>query len=95
MLQSCDMGQTALLPFQRKACLGFFHLKNPTASAGFLPCTTCLHSASSVFAVHISCSITTVFVFRKPLFISKLYRIYVCYMNITLYITFSIICGFT
>ena len=30
------MGQTALLPFRRKACWGFFFaLKNPTASAGF------------------------------------------------------------
>jgi len=25
----------------------------------------------------------------------KLYRIYVCYTNITLYIAFGIICGFT
>ena len=32
------MGQTALLPFRRKACWGFFFaLKNPTASAGFEP----------------------------------------------------------
>jgi hypothetical protein len=37
----------------------------------------------------------SVFVFRKPLFISKLYRIYVCYMNITLYIAFGLIRGFT
>jgi hypothetical protein len=32
-----DMGQTALLPLRRKACWGFFRLKNPTASAGFEP----------------------------------------------------------
>ena len=31
------MGQTALLPFQRKACWGFFRPENPTASAGFEP----------------------------------------------------------
>ena len=32
------MGQTALLPFRRKACWGFFFaLKNPTDSAGFEP----------------------------------------------------------
>jgi hypothetical protein len=37
MPQSCDMGQTALLPFRRKACWGFFHPKNPTAWAGFQP----------------------------------------------------------
>jgi hypothetical protein len=37
MPQSCDMGQTALLPLQRKVCCGFFHPKNPTASAGFEP----------------------------------------------------------
>ena len=30
-----DMGPTALLPLRRKACLGFFRPKNPTASAGF------------------------------------------------------------
>jgi hypothetical protein len=34
--QSCDMGQTALLPLRRKACCGFFSPKNPTASAGFV-----------------------------------------------------------
>jgi hypothetical protein len=28
MLQICDMGQTALLPFCRKACWGFFRPKN-------------------------------------------------------------------
>jgi hypothetical protein len=32
-----DMGQTALLPFRRKACWGFFRPKNPTTSAGFEP----------------------------------------------------------
>src|SRR5215510_11077936 len=37
MPQICDMGQTALLPFRRKACCGFFRPKNPTASAGFEP----------------------------------------------------------
>ena len=31
------MGQTALLPFWKKACWGFFVLKNPTASVGFEP----------------------------------------------------------
>ena len=31
------MGPTALLPLRRKACWGFFALKNPTASAGFEP----------------------------------------------------------
>jgi hypothetical protein len=37
MPQSCDMGQTALLPLRRKASWGFFRLKNSTASAGFEP----------------------------------------------------------
>jgi hypothetical protein len=37
MPQICDMGQTALLHLQRKACCGFFRPKNPTASAGFEP----------------------------------------------------------
>ena len=37
MLQIYDMGPTALLPLQRKACWGFFHPKNPTTSAGFEP----------------------------------------------------------
>jgi hypothetical protein len=37
MPQNCDMGQTVLLPLRRKACWGFFHPKNPTASAGFEP----------------------------------------------------------
>ena len=32
-----DMGPTALLPFRRKACWGYFRPKNPTASAGFEP----------------------------------------------------------
>jgi hypothetical protein len=41
-----DMGQTALLPLQRKACWGFFRPKNPTASAGFEP--TVLNSLSSL-----------------------------------------------
>jgi hypothetical protein len=31
------MGPTALLPLRRKACWGFFALKNPTASAGYEP----------------------------------------------------------
>jgi hypothetical protein len=34
-----------------------------------LPCRTCLHSASSVLAVCVSCHYIAVFVFRKPLFI--------------------------
>jgi len=33
-----------------------------------LPCRTCLHSASSILAVHISCRVIEVFVFRKSLF---------------------------
>jgi hypothetical protein len=38
MLQICDMGQTALLPLQRKVMLWiFFRTKNLTASAGFEP----------------------------------------------------------
>jgi hypothetical protein len=37
MLQICDMGQTALHPFRRKACWGFFRPKNLTASAGSKP----------------------------------------------------------
>jgi hypothetical protein len=60
-----------------------------------LPCRTCLHSASCVLAVQISCCVMAVFVFRKHLFINKLYRIYVCYTNIMLYIAFIVICGFT
>jgi len=37
MPQIYDMGPTVLLPLRRKACSGFFHPKNPTASAGFEP----------------------------------------------------------
>ena len=37
MPQIYDMGPTALCPLRRKACWGFFALKNPTASAGFEP----------------------------------------------------------
>jgi hypothetical protein len=37
MPQICDTGRTALLPLRRKACCGFFRLKNLTASAGFKP----------------------------------------------------------
>jgi hypothetical protein len=38
MPQIYDMGPTAFLPFQRKACWGFFFRpKNPTASAEFEP----------------------------------------------------------
>ena len=37
MPQIYDMGPTALLPLQRKACWGFFRPKNPTASAEFEP----------------------------------------------------------
>jgi hypothetical protein len=37
MPQICDMGQMALLPLWRKACWGFFRLKNLTALAGFEP----------------------------------------------------------
>jgi hypothetical protein len=60
-----------------------------------LPRRTCLHSASSVLAVRISWRVIEVFVFRKPLFIPKLYHIYVCYTNIMLYNMFGIIRGFT
>jgi hypothetical protein len=37
MPQICDMGQTALLPFRRKACWGIFRPKNSTVSAGSEP----------------------------------------------------------
>jgi hypothetical protein len=37
MPQICDMGLAALLPLWRKACWGFFTLKNPTDSVGFEP----------------------------------------------------------
>ena len=37
MPQIYEMGPTALLPLRRKACWGFFHPKNLTASAGFEP----------------------------------------------------------
>jgi hypothetical protein len=37
MPQVCDMGQTALLPFRRKACWAFFRPKNPTDSTGSEP----------------------------------------------------------
>jgi hypothetical protein len=38
-----------------------------------------------MLAVHISYRAIAVFVFGKPLFINKRYRIYVCYTNITIY----------
>jgi hypothetical protein len=60
-----------------------------------VPCRTCFYFASSVLAVRVSRHVIAVFVFREPLFINKLYRICVCYTNITLYITFGIIRGFT
>jgi hypothetical protein len=37
MPQICDMGQTALLPFRRKAFWGLFRPENPTAWAGSEP----------------------------------------------------------
>ena len=38
MPKICDMGPIILLPFRRKACLGFLSpFKNPAASAGFEP----------------------------------------------------------
>jgi hypothetical protein len=37
MPQICDMGQTAVLPFRRKACWEFFRPKNLTGSAGSEP----------------------------------------------------------
>jgi hypothetical protein len=60
-----------------------------------VPRRTCHHSAYSVLAVRISFRIIALFIFRKPLFINKLYRIYVCYTNITLYIAFRITRDFT
>jgi hypothetical protein len=42
-----------------------------------LPSRTCFVSASSVPAVRICCCVFSLFVFRKPLFINKSYRIYV------------------
>jgi hypothetical protein len=68
--------------------------------SSFVPVTTlprriCRHSASSVLAVRISCSVMAMSVFRENLFINKLYHIYVCYTNITLCIAFGIIRGFT
>jgi hypothetical protein len=44
-----------------------------------LPCRTCLYSATSILAVHISCCVVAVFVFRKPLFITKL--LYLCLLH--------------
>jgi hypothetical protein len=54
-----------------------------------IPRRTCLHSASSVHAVRISCCVIAMMAFRKPLFINKLYHIYVCSTNITLCTAFS------
>jgi hypothetical protein len=34
MPQSCDVGQTALIPLRRKACCGIFRPKSPMALAG-------------------------------------------------------------
>jgi hypothetical protein len=61
-----------------------------------LPRRTCLYVyfASSVLAVRISC-VTAVFVSESHYLSIKLHRIYVCYMNITLYTAFGIISGFT
>jgi hypothetical protein len=60
-----------------------------------LPCRTCLHSASRILAVRISCLVTD-WLCSQSLYLSiKFYHIYVCYKNITLHIAFSIICGFT
>jgi hypothetical protein len=50
---------------------------------------TCLHSASSVLAAHISCSVMTVLVFRKPLFINKL-TIFMLFTRISCYIQHSV-----
>jgi hypothetical protein len=58
-----------------------------------LPRRKCLHPASNVLAVRISFRVIEVFVFRTPFIWIKLYRIYVCYTNITLYIAFGIIRG--
>jgi hypothetical protein len=55
------------------------------ASVLTLPRRTCHHSASNFLAVRISCRDIAVFVFRRPLLINKLYLIFVCYTNITLY----------
>jgi hypothetical protein len=45
-----------------------------------LPHRTCLHSASSVLAVHINCRNIAVFVFRKPLF-NNLTLLYLCLLH--------------
>ena len=41
MTKIYDMGPTALLPFRRNACWGFFRPKNATASVGFEPANLC------------------------------------------------------
>jgi hypothetical protein len=83
----------ALLPSPRYTCpvLGSSYF-DPVLT---LPLKTCLHSASSILAFHISPPVIAVFVFRKLLFINQLYRVYVCYMNIMLYIAFSVIYSVT
>jgi hypothetical protein len=45
--------------------------------------------------VRISCRVIAVFEFRNSLFINQFNRIYVRYTNITLYVAFGIIRGFT
>jgi hypothetical protein len=42
----------------------------PLSPYPHFPHRPCLHSASSVLAVRISCCVTAVFVFRRPLFIN-------------------------
>jgi hypothetical protein len=59
-----------------------------------LPRRICLHSASSVLAVRISCRVIAVFVFREPLFINQTLP-YLCLLHeyhvIYIYIAFGII----
>jgi hypothetical protein len=60
------------------------------------PAELATHSASTVLAVRISCRAFTVFFFSERTYLSiKRYLIYVCYTNISLYIAFGIIRGFT
>jgi hypothetical protein len=49
------MGPLALLPLRRKACWGFFALKNPKASAGLTPNVTpqYIFAASMFLAINI------------------------------------------
>jgi hypothetical protein len=59
-----------------------------------LPRKTFLQFAYRILNVHVSGRVIAVFVFRKPLFINKLYLIYVRYTTIT-YIAVGFIHSFT